>query len=92
MVRSVGRHRVVAQLRSNCAVRSDEAIQTWAAAVFVWIASLLFSLTLHRLHGCNYAREEFELKDRPSDARLRRLASPILDFDFFSRLAPPCKQ
>jgi hypothetical protein len=45
------------------------------------------------LHEGDYAREEFELKDdRKAIAAEGGALSRILDVEFLSRAAPPCKQ
>jgi hypothetical protein len=46
------------------------------------------------LHGGNYAREEFELKDerKALAAEGGKSYAFVLDFEFLSRPAPPCKQ
>jgi hypothetical protein len=45
------------------------------------------------LHEGYYAREEFELKDdREAVAAEDGALSRILDFEFLSRPAPPCRQ
>jgi hypothetical protein len=46
------------------------------------------------LHGGNYAREEFELKDdrKAIAAEGGDGFAVVLDFEFLSRCAPPSKQ